>query len=548
MKGIGAVVAASVWALGACNTEPMAGGCGSDSQCSVSETCLAKACVPKEPGPRLLHVAVFPAPGVEAAITEFPNAVFGASSVTPLPLSARLSVSGTVKAAPTSQFAQLSQGELAVSAQLPSLVPGAPPLLFNAVAAIAVMGGGAAFTLSVPQTRAQEVATVVVLPRSPVDTVTPPSSHTLALQDRMELLLPPLAELRVVEGSVRTEFDQSAVGYVAQVFRDGQLVSAKAPIGADGRFRVTFTRASDPATDAAVLQLGLPGTGPAPSLFYALPPAATDAGVLRFPAHPTPQLFRVPVVAVGSMGAYTPVVAALLRFETKLPSTGVGVTARYGQDVQAGADGTVDVPLIAGTLEGVRQYAVQVVSPSGSEAASSCVRSFGVGPAASDSTNVPTTASLELPRRPALAGVLKRADLSPLRGAVVTAVRLGPLPGTMDCGVPNWLGDAVTTTDAGGAFRLRVDAGVFRVEVRPPQGEAIPFTVWNATITNEGLLLNLTLPSGRVAQGKVVTPLQTPCGACRVMVYEGPLTAPAVLRAETVTDPAGLFRVVLPAP
>lgn len=531
----------------ACNAPPLGGGCNNDTQCLPTQACLADVCVDREPGPRLLHVAVFPAPGTEAASTEFTNVAFGAAVVAALPLSEKVAVAGNAKAQPTSQFAQLAQGELALAAQLPSLIPGAPPVQINTVAAIK-MPGSAAFKFTVPRTRLNEVAAIAVLPRAPVDTVTPPLLKSLALTEGMEFELPGLAELRVVEGSVRNEFNQAAFGYVAEVFRDGQLVSARAPVGVDGRFRVNFTKSPDPATDAAVLQLSSPGTAPSPRLFFALPPMATDAGVLRFPAHPLPQIFRVPVVGRSAMGASFPVVAALLRFETKLPATGVGVSARFQQDVQAGESGTVDVPLIAGALEGVRDYSVKVTSPSFSEAASQCVASFAVGAAASDSTNVPTTALIELPLRPALAGVLRRADLTVLRGAVVTAVRLGPLPGAVDCGVPNLLGDAVTTTDAEGAFRLRVDAGLFRVQVRPPQGEAVPFTVWNATVTNDGLLLNLTMPAGRVVDGKVLTPAQTPCAACGVVVYEGPLTDLATLRAETITDPQGGFRVVLPAP
>ena len=531
-----------------CNSTPQGGGCGADSECTATQACLARVCVAREPGPRALHISVVPAAGLVAAPTEFSDALFGGPVATTLQLQRVVPVAGKAKSPATALFALLVQGELSINAQLPSRIPGAAAVEMNAVASIKSVAGvaEAEFVLPVPESRLGELAAFRLVPRAPVDAVTPPVEAQLNLLNNLIVPLPGATDLRFVEGSVRTEFDKPALGYAVQVLRLGQTVSNKATVGVDGRFRVGFSIAADPLNDAASLLVSLPSLTTLPRLRVNIPSAASDMGAIRLPAHPTPQLFRVPVVSLGTTGTFFPVVGALVRFETVLPSTGPGVVSRYLQEIQSGKDGTVDLPLIGGVPESTRSYSVEVTSPSFSEAGSVCIANFAIGAASSDTKKVPTAAVIELPRRPALAGVVRRPDLSPVRGAVVTAVRLGPLPGAVDCAVPNRLGDPNTITNVDGIFRLRVDSGVFRIEVRPPTGEAIPFTTWDAVITNVGLQMDLPLPAGRVADGKLLTLEGTPCAACRVLVYEG--TAQALtLRAETVSGPFGLFRVILPA-
>lgn len=545
--GLLVAVCWAVFAYG-CNATPQGGWCAIDADCLVGQVCLARVCVAREPGPRLLHVTVVPSMGTAAAATEFTDVLFGGPVATTIQLSRSVAVAGKAKSLPTALFALLVQGELSINAQVPARIPGAAIVQFNAVASIKSLAGVAEadFVLNIPESRLGEVAAFRLVPRAPVDAVTPPVEKQLALLNNLTIPLPGATDLRFVEGSIRNEFDKPALGYVVEVLRAGQTVSNKITVGEDGRFRVGFLKAEDPLNDVATLMVSLASSVSLPRTGLILPSAASDIGTLRLPAYPRPQLFRVPVVSVDASGSFAPVVGALVRFETSLPSTGPGVFSRYVQEIQSGKDGTVDLPLIGGGPESTRNYGVEVSSPNFSDAGSSCISNFAIGAASSDDTKVPTTAVIELPRRPALAGFVRRPDLKALRGAVVTAVRLGPLPGSVDCAVPNRLGDPITITNIDGAFKLRVDAGVFRIEVQPPTGEAIPFSTWDAVITNEGLQMDLAMTAGRVADGKLITPAGTPCAACRVLVYEGSATS-LKLRTETVSGPEGLFRVVLPA-
>ena len=539
------LAAVSVISLG-CNTPPLGGGCRLDSECEPLKACLAAACVPRE-SPRVLHVVAYPALGAVAAPSELSNVPFSPSAPVNVTMLGSVIVAGKAASPSTAPFALLMQGELGISVQLPSLVRGAPALDLNTVAFIKGAGGVADFSLAVPANRAGELGAITLVPRAPADAAAPPLNLRLPLVSGMVLPIPGAADLRTIEGRVHTEFNLPPVGYVAQVMRNGQVVSNRAPLAEDGRFRVSFPKPQDAASDVATLLVSLPGQAAVPHLQLELPATATDVETLKFPAHPKAQPFRVPVVAVDAMGVHVPVAGALVRFETRLASTGPGLSSRYVQELQSGKDGTVDIPLIAGGLERPRQYSVEVTSPSFSEAGSRCIPNFAVGPATAGTISVPTAAVIELQRRPALAGVLKRADQSTLRAAVITAVRLGPVAGVPDCAVPNRLGDASTISDAAGNFRLRVDAGTFRIEVRPPTGELVPFTALDAVVTNDGLAMDIVMPAGRLAEGKLLTSVGAPCAACRVLIYEGALTAPAVLRAETVSGPDGLFRFILPA-
>ncbi|MCG5056305.1 MAG: hypothetical protein KA712_25445 [Myxococcales bacterium] len=546
MRGAEAATRALVVGLlvASCETVEVADGCRQDSECPSGQACWVATCAPRAL-PQSFSVVVVPDGKAGAARTELVAHAFG-SGLTVVPLARPVALQGTVESLRTAPFAQAGAGELSVVVTLPSLVPGLAPVETLATATLPGPGGVASFSLKLPANRLNEPASFAVRPKGALEQVVPPVFQDIALipDVPIKVSLPGAAEQRIIEGLVNDAFDQPASGYGIQVMSQGRPISTRGIVGEEGRFRLSVLA---PEGAPGTLELFPPLGAARPRMSLPLSSTLSDLGTLRLPAHPAAEVVRVPVGWVDPVGAFVPVVGAFVRFRTVLAANLPSASAAYVQEVQTGHTGLAELPLIGGALEGVRPYDVEVRSPPDSAGASRCLRRFPVG-ALSSGQVVPTTANLVLPRRPGLAGTLQaQGTKAPVARAVVTALRTGPLPGSVDCSSVAERGVFSTSTDRAGLFNLRVEEGLYLLEVRPPGGQALPlWQVPGLAVTNQGLETTVLVPEGHVLDGSLVGPDGLPCPACRVELYEASADGTR-LRAEAVSDPQGGFRVVVPA-
>lgn len=524
-------------------------GCGQDTDCAPSQACFARACIARVRFPYVAAFRLSGRLGGASASTDLPaETILDANA--PLVLSPPVSLTGRAESLATAPFAKVGEGQLSLSFRLPPVLPNGPERQTSLIAEVKNEGGVVPFALAVPQGWVGQTARVFVTPRAPVDLVLPPVEQEVLLGPDMKIDLPGAQELRAVEGLVRNEFDQAVPGYVVRVMRGTSLVSSRAlPAAEDGRFRVSFPKQGGPPAGElpATLVIAVAGAGARPQIRLVLGDNVTDVGTVRLPPHPLPRPFRIPVALVDAEARRLPVVGATVRLETRIMTSGPGATAIFVQEAQSGLDGVAQMSLIPGGIENAQHYTMQIVTPSGAPAASTCVDNFAVG-AVGAAEPTPTTATVELARRPVLSGRVQLSDGTAVPAAVVTAFRTASLPGLPACDALAFLGPTSVNTDERGSFEMQVEPGVYRIEIRPPAGaRSALFAEAGVAVTGEGLQRDFVMREGLLLEARVLDTTGGPCAQCQVAVYD-PAGGEAPLRAEAITDAEGRFRTVVPPP
>jgi len=149
------------------------------------------------------------------------------------------------------------------------------------------------------------------------------------------------------------------------------------------------------------------------------------------------------------------------------------------------------------------------------------------------------------PARPVLSGGMLLPDAGPVTGAVLRVDPVSPL----DAVTPLPPTGASGQTGEAGTFALRLDPGVYQLEVQP--GGSLPVLRQLVRVSGTGLqLAPVTLPSGRTLTARVLRGGSTPVPQALLRVYRnetldgGPTRA--ILLGENVSDDSGLVRLLLP--
>jgi hypothetical protein len=156
----------------------------------------------------------------------------------------------------------------------------------------------------------------------------------------------------------------------------------------------------------------------------------------------------------------------------------------------------------------------------------------------------PVAGSWTCPARPVLSGGMLLPDAGPLAGALL---RVDPVL-ALDPGTPLPPSGASGQTGEAGTFALRLDPGVYQLEVQP--GGALPVLRRLVRVSATGLQLEpVTLPTGRTLTARVFR-VSTPVPQALLRIYRKDTlddgTPRAVLLGQGISDDSGLVKVLLP--
>lgn len=271
--------------------------------------------------------------------------------------------------------------------------------------------------------------------------------------------------------------------------------------------------------------------------------AVQNLGSLQLPAFLLPQVYTWRVKGKDGTPVAGAKVKAYLAFD-KLPhSKGFdSCSAYYRRTAITDASGKVSMMLLPGTKAKNQGYEVTVTSPPSSRFASRLVSSMEVGSGGG------VLADMVLAKRYLLSGTVVDQDGVPVKSASIVAEGIKSLVGT------SRVQPATTSasSDAQGIFTLYADSGNYNLNIRPPQGAAMPsFVMRNKSVTGDVSNLLFKIPTGFVLTGSVQLAGGKPLASAKVEVYEqvydSDKTLVATQRASRITSQDGTFHMVLPA-
>lgn len=223
-----------------------------------------------------------------------------------------------------------------------------------------------------------------------------------------------------------------------------------------------------------------------------------DLGSFQSPAYPTPQRFLFNLAGRSSNGEDVVIPDATVTFSTQIGHP-AGLSGVFAASAISDGSGVVAVDLVPGTTVDNRLYDVLIIPPASSEFAVEALSGeSGIAVGAVGGAAPPITLS----RRVAYAGQVLSAGLHPAIDLLIQARRLdGPdgIRGSLRTG----------TTKEEGRFSLKLDPGLYAVELIPPTG--LPLPRW---VLPDGLLVDassstlietsgLVLPSAEVLEIRV---------------------------------------------
>jgi hypothetical protein len=519
--------------------------------------CTTIACVPNVTGSLSLAMEIDPpTSATTAAITELPAVDL---SVEPIP-SQQLVATGQmeVTATFTAGANVAAPSNASVVLTVPTAIPGRPDLTFQAPTVVGASASVLSASLAVPQTAIYSAATLALFPLPPADQQSPPYSFPETLTETLAETIP--GDSFTINGTLL-----SAVGtpplatFVARAFQDGVLVS-NAPLtqsnGSVDSFRLLLPSAVTAKGHLLTIQLTPQGPSPADPWFVSSPTIAPQAGTMppiMLPAYSNLNLFNVNVR--GSDGL--PVSGALVHAQTVVGTSSLGST-EFARDGLTD-NGIVGLTLLPGTAQTALNYQITVVPPASSAFAIPCDSTVGVtvGGNTVNVTSAPTLMTIMLSARPTLLGTVRDYQGYPLSNVAITATQVRPDNASCTAATA---APASTTTAANGTFVLALDPGTYQLDYDPPTGSAAPrLTEYGFTISEPASTTrDTTLPQGAAVLGTVFAPDgKTPLQSATVRLFQvrctgadctGPNRTAPTLRAVTVTDGNGSFRVAVAAP
>lgn len=454
-----------------------------------------------------------------------------------------------------------------VTITLPSLIPGQSP-----AAVTATTDAQGAFLMPVPvaQNPKEQPHRVWITFDDPGQAARRPPlsrSASIAASTDLQLKLPPESGYSTVNGRVLDQTGAGVAGMRVQVVDShGDILSSTALTNegkvneAAGSFRLTLDpQLSEDPRLWLVAQSAQQGAG-LPVLVRPLvrPVAPADLiADLRLPAMMPPAPYRLQVQGAGPSGTQLALAGARVQADVRLTDSLLGEQqALYITSGETDRQGLVVLQLVPWPQG---QYQFHVTSPAGSPLASDTLRRV-IGAERA----VP---ALQLGLRPLLTGQLVSTS-GPVAGVQVVARSIAQpdlvlQPMGQDVPLLNPQPETPqpqTQTDESGHFALRLDPGDYDLEVVPPAGTQVRYSVDNLRVASDMALGPVQLPRPTLGQVRVLGPEGYEVSRATVRVFQLPEQPPkpgtcvlnlpcslaAKLRAELSTDSKGVARFVLP--
>ncbi|HEY7374098.1 MAG TPA: carboxypeptidase regulatory-like domain-containing protein [Polyangia bacterium] len=512
---------------------------------------MANRCVQRQTDIGSWAIEIDPPGDSGAQLTEIPAA--DGTTVVQASATLMLQVSFTAGTSPTAAVPDTAT----VLVTIPSVIPGRPDLSFQAN----LQPGTEAATVPVPVAIRGRAATVTLIPVSPADQSFPPFTFTTTIPATgSSLPTQPLpTSLSTVRGQLRDALGTPKGKYTARAFRGGVFVSTAGSTSPNtnndaGNFAVALPSGigkGNDVSDRITVQLAPDASGADPWVTFsafALTQVNTDLGTIMLPGYAGANPFQVTVHGDDQGGVGTPEIGAAVRAFTTLPSGDDRFTTQFFRDGTTDAQGSASLSLIPGDSRVPRPYTVSVVPAAGSPWASQCIQNVG---ASWNGVSAPVTLlqDVTLTHRPTVSGTVVSAGGTPVANVVVTATG-----GSMaaDSCLP---GPSVTsaTTSATGTFSLPLDPGVYQLEYDPPAGSAVPRATELNVAVAEMMSRLVQLPAPALVEGDVHDAMDMPLPNATIRIFEPrcemvtPCTTRPLLRAQTLSDENGHFRVVVAA-
>jgi hypothetical protein len=539
--------------LAACAPAPSRRQCVNDLQCGPGRACMMTTCLPRGDG-RAFALELSPRLDSTSAPTELPDVALGSDS---LQLMAEDGVVIAGKMIDSEGGVYSSDGHVTVLTR--SLIPGRGDLQLEADMA------DFHFNLVVRQNLVSALVTLSLAP-TPKAVSQVPVSFVIALERMVNLTLPRTVDMSSLGGTLLGPLDDPLPGFVARARiaktsdKTSDVISNAATTNASGRFRLSIAPNIIPAetTPGIVVELSPPGAGDAMlphfvSRSMTLAGMTSSAPTFHMPAFgtPAPLVFTVR----GGDGSMRPLSDVTVKFRTEIDAAPAG-TAVYQRESSTDTNGQISVSLIPGTADRTRDYQVIAIPPPDSPYALKCLPKLSITGVGSNSQSQ-YSGTLLLERKAELTGTVTGSDGSAAPGLGVTAT---PISGTSDCADAQSPGPVSTTTSRSGGYRVRLDPGIYRIDVEPPVGAPYPELTLDGplalTISGDRTQ-DIALPAGEVVEGDVVDSEQAGLPSASLRFFEvlcagetcsGDNRIPPALRGQTRSDAAGHFRAVLPAP
>jgi hypothetical protein len=516
--------------------------------------CLTSACVGKISTSVTWSIEIDPPSTATGALTELPSVTLGAG-----PLVLMADSQGTVNATFTAGSGGAVPSSANVVLTYPPLIPGRPDLTVEAAAKAGSSTTVTTAALVTPTGGIGRAATLQLVPLTPADQQSPPTSFAVTVATSLAETLP--ASYLPIGGTLLSAFmAPPSSTFVARAFAGGTQVSNAPLTAADGTFQLLLAPGASDSVTVELTPQNQDGGDPWYTSSPIDPTMNRNLAPIVLPAYSSPNIF---VLAVdGADDPTTPVSGALVRAQAILASSAAGATdfQRAGTTTaktSSSPGGTVTLSLLPGTATTALDYDLTVIPPASSPYATRCISPVGVtvGGTATAPSSLLTVA---LSRRPVLAGSVTNAAGYPVANVAITATA-GPDP-TSGCSSTPAVSSS-TIADGNGQFSLPLDPGTYQLDYDPPAGSAAPRLTELAVVVPAGagsIDHDVTLPMGALVQGTVSAPDGSPLPSATIRIFEvrcngqddcfGPTRTPPWLRGQIATDANGTFSVVVPAP
>jgi hypothetical protein len=434
-----------------------------------------------------------------------------------------------------------------------SLVQGNPPVIVQTTTDS--MGQ---FGIGVPKSAGPY--TLTVLPRPPADKLYAPQTWSVDLSKagNMTLCLGsgcPAARSLSLSGQIADPFGYGLAGArVSATDDNGAARSSIATTGDDGKFTL-YLSPDVQMTDHIRIVAAPDVSSNLPTLFRAMTAGDPTDLEMRMPALPSAQAFSLPISGKSTSGTDMGIVGARVDFAADLGQDMAGTHALYSTSAVTDEHGLATVQLIPGTTDTNQGYAVTVTPPANSIFERTQFALVPVGPAPK---GLGVLGQLELGLRPQLQGHLVGPDGVPVKGASISAQ---PSVAAANLGKQNAadLSAPMTITGSDGAFAVRVDPGVYDVELVPPPSDALArWSIDNRGVDTDVDLSVVPLPRAVMTLLRVLSHDGTPLQGVEVRVFavaydsscpaNMPCALPPRLRGDGVTAYDGTTPLLLPSP